>query len=29
MIEKGHAVVVFKDDASGEFAARDFAEQTG
>ena len=29
MIEKGQAVVVFKDDASSEFAARDFAEQTG
>ena len=29
MIEKGQAVVVFKDDASGEFATRDFAEQAG
>jgi hypothetical protein len=28
MIEKGQAVVVFEDDASSEFAARDFAEQT-
>ena len=28
MIEKGQAVVVFEDDASSQFAARDFAEQT-
>ena len=28
MIEKGQAVVVFKDDASGEFTTSDFAEQT-
>ena len=29
MIEKCQAVVVFKDDASGEFATRNFAEQAG
>src|SRR5256885_102816 len=29
MIEKGQAVVIFKDDASSEFTAGDFAEQTG
>ena len=28
MIEKSQAVVIFKDDASGEFAAHDLAEQT-
>jgi len=27
MIEKGDTVVIFKDDASDEFAAHDFAEQ--
>jgi len=29
MIEKGDAVVIFEDDASGELAANDFAKQAG